>query len=270
MSLLFLKPGEWKAFQTHEGHVYHVREILKDGSMGQVLLQHRVGYYPVTNKYGHELDCNPLEPDHEPVIVKKDGATVKDPNYGRQPAKPFRPCNVIDIGFRNEVGCPINAYYTGTYALKGIAKPRGNATELAHTAKSCHEVFQFHLGLREKTPNFMMDWNSKTKFESTYIGHHYVFRYARDERIVVDSMSLQPTKVVDCPGLKNQIMALGISQAEAISTKIGRQDYFILPHSSMVVKNLNFTVDRNAYVNATLPPLRNPTQQISPSILVNS
>lgn len=30
-----LQPNQWKSLHTHEGHVFHVREILKDGGMGQ-------------------------------------------------------------------------------------------------------------------------------------------------------------------------------------------------------------------------------------------
>jgi hypothetical protein len=79
-----LKPNEWKSLQTHEGHVFHVREILKDGSMGQVLLQHRVGLIPVTNRYGHELHCDPTEPDPEPIVEISPGDFSRNPDYARE------------------------------------------------------------------------------------------------------------------------------------------------------------------------------------------
>jgi hypothetical protein len=255
-----LKPNEWKTLHTYEGHVFHVREILKDGSMGQVIMQHRVGLIPVSNKYGHELNCNPNDPDPEPKVVV-DQVEIRDPDFAREAPRVMRPCNVLDIGFRNEVGCPLNAYYTGMYEMKGVAKPRGpvpskvNTTVTApsgYTPKSCHEVFKFHLGLQEKSNNFMFDWNSKTKYEGTYVGHNFVFRYAKDERIVVDSIAVHPTRIIDCPGLKNQINVASVSDGEAIMAGIGRRNQngneatifsngFVLPHLSMDIKNLNAT-----------------------------
>ena len=149
-----LQPEQWTSLHTYEGHVFHTREILKDGSMGQVLMQHRVGLIPVTNKYGHELSCDPNDPDPEPLVEVSPGQVDRDPNYAREAPRAMRPCNVLDVGFRNEVGCPLNAYYSGMYQLKGAVKPRGNnlpmgpqadalINENAHTPKSCHEVFKF-------------------------------------------------------------------------------------------------------------------------------
>jgi len=211
-----------------------------------VLLQHRVGLVPVTNKYGHELNCDPNDPDLEP-IVEVAGVADLDPNFAREQPRVDRPCNTLDIGFRNEVGCPLNAYYTGMYQMKGVAKPRGenfpfaNGAAGPHTAKSCHEVFKFHLGLQDRTENFMMDWNSKVKYEATYVGHNFVFRYAKDERIVVDSVALHPTRIIDCPGLKNQINVGSLSAGEAIITPIMQprsEDLgsgFVLPHLSTMM-----------------------------------
>jgi len=81
-----------------------------------------------------------------------------------------------------------------------------------------------------------MDWNSKVKYEATYVGHNFVFRYAKDERIVVDSVALHPTRIIDCPGLKNQINVGSLSAGEAIITPIMQprsEDLgsgFVLPH----------------------------------------
>ena len=271
-----LKPEEWKSLQTYEGHVFHVREILKDGAMGQVLLQHRVGLIPVTNKYGHELQCDPNDPDPEPKVEVAPDCFDRDPNFAREAPREMRPCNTLDIGFRNEVGCPLNAYYTGMYQMKGVAKPRGdnlpigaagtNATEAddGHTPKSCHEVFKFHLGVQEKTQNFMWDWNSKTKYEGTYVGHNFVFRYAKDERIVVDSVAMHPTRIIDCPGLKNQVNVASVAGGEAVFAPVMHADdeSYLLPHQYMrAVRDWNATVGgANSTANNN-----NPGQIVAPS-----
>jgi len=273
-----LQPEEWRSLQTYEGHVFHTREILKDGSMGQVLMQHRVGLIPVTNKYGHELECDPLEPDIEPVVEVAPGLVDRDPNFAREAPRAMRPCNVLDIGFRNTVGCPLNAYYSGMYQLKGAVKPRGNNLPIGadavvdaegHTPKTCHEVFKFHLGRKENTANFMFDWESNTKYEGTYVGHNFVFRLAKDERIVVDSIALQPTKVIDCPGLKNQITVGTHSEAEAIISPLMQPEHDAML-AGFIVKNLgNATTAATPGMNATewtmQPPAVAADAAISPS-----
>jgi hypothetical protein len=96
----------------------------------------------------------------------------------------------------------------------------------------------------------MLDWHSKTKYEGTYVGHNFVFRLAKDERIVVDSVSLHPTRVIDCPGLKNQVNVASVVEAQAIITPImlGNKDMLngdmMLSH--IMLKNLNATVTMNA------------------------
>jgi hypothetical protein len=97
-----------------------------------------------------------------------------------------------------------------------------------------------HLGLKEKTNNFMFDWNSKTKYEATYVGHNFVFRLAKDESIVVDSIALQPTKIIDCPGLKNQVTVGGVSEAEAIITPSMQPEHDMML-ANLMLKNLNAT-----------------------------
>ena len=63
----------------------------------------------------------------------------------------------------------------------------------------CAEEFKFHLGLHDSPNDYMFDWHSRTKFESTYIGHSFVARLASNPDIVVDSYTVQPTIVRDCP-----------------------------------------------------------------------
>ena len=90
----------------------------------------------------------------------------------------------------------------------------------------------------------MFDWNSKTKYEGTYVGHNFVFRYAKDERIVVDSVALHPTRVIDCPGLKNQVNVASVSFGEAVLTPLAHGDdtSFLLPHQYMgAVRDWNTT-----------------------------
>ena len=98
----------------------------------------------------------------------------------------------------------------------------------------------------------MFDWHSKTKYEGTYVGHNFVFRLAKDERIVVDSVSLHPTRVIDCPGLKNQVNVASVSDAQAIITPIMQKNKDMLNTDMMLshimIKNLNATM---ATMNAT-------------------
>ena len=108
-----------------------------------------------------------------------------------------------------------------------------------------HSLLLQHLGLKEMTNNFMFDWESKTKYEGTYVGHNFVFRLAKDERIVVDSIALQPTKVIDCPGLKNQVTVGSVSEAEAIITPI-MQAEDDLTLSKFTHMNPNATATMNA------------------------
>merc|ERR1712125_136565 len=126
-----IQPGRWKAFVTYEGHAFNVRSLLEDGSMGPVLLQHRPGLIPITNKYGPPVTCDPNEPDIEPM---KDN--TRDPEFTRTPPQIGRPCNTMDIGFRNHVGCPLHVYYTG---MQGANITSGEQT--------CREDFKFHLGI---------------------------------------------------------------------------------------------------------------------------
>jgi hypothetical protein len=44
-----------------------------------------------------------------------------------------------------------------------------------------------------------------TKFEGSYIGHTFVARLASDPKVVIDTYTLQPTRIVDCPNLKQKV-----------------------------------------------------------------
>lgn len=45
---------------------------------------------------------------------------------------------------------------------------------------------------------------SSTKFEGSFVPHTFVARLASDPNIVIDSYTVQPTKVIDCPMMKQK------------------------------------------------------------------
>lgn len=96
--LAILQPGEWISVPTFGSYVYHVTEI-ENGVLGKVLLQHRVGLVPIGNR--NQVDCDASLPDVEPINPK---TAERDLQYARTPHGTFRPCNVIDMSFRNEAG----------------------------------------------------------------------------------------------------------------------------------------------------------------------
>ena len=179
-----LEPGEWKAVWTHEGHVFYARELDPEtGQAGRIVLQHRTGLYPV-GKGVTGLSCP--EPDVEPIDAET-GMLIPAFTRTVPPGKHLRRCNQIDIGFRNAANCPLNAYYIPDhYNLSG--------------ATQCPvEKFKLHLGLEGTTPDFHWDWASNTKFEGSAIGHSFAFRLASNPSVLVETVTLEPTKVIDCP-----------------------------------------------------------------------
>jgi hypothetical protein len=52
--------------------------------------------------------------------------------------------------------------------------------------------------------DFMWQWDSGTKFEGSFVGHSFAFRSAANPSLLVDKVTLQPTRVVDCPKLKEK------------------------------------------------------------------
>jgi hypothetical protein len=179
-----LKPGEWKAVPTFESFVYHARELTEEGP-GNILLQHRAGLVPIgnPNAYG----CDASLPDVEPLHVQ---TAARKQEFSRTPTHELRRCNTIDLGFRNQVGCPLHVYWAG------------NIEQVPDLGFSCGEQFKFHMGTKPATQDFMYDWESSTKFEGTFIGHTFVARLASNPEVVIDSYTLQPTRVIDCPNIK--------------------------------------------------------------------
>uniref|UniRef100_A0A7S4EE66 Uncharacterized protein n=1 Tax=Pseudo-nitzschia australis TaxID=44445 RepID=A0A7S4EE66_9STRA len=133
-----LKPGDWTSVPTFQSFVYHVREIDGEGSMGNVVLQHRAGLIPFRNSNG--FSCNAEDIDAEPFSPESVG-TEENPKpivreVGREKPKP-RPCNTIDLGFRNEVGCPLSVYWADHL----VAVP--------DEGFSCNEWYKFHMGTKD-------------------------------------------------------------------------------------------------------------------------
>jgi hypothetical protein len=94
-----LKPGDWTPVPTFESFVYHVREIEPDGNPGKIVLQHRAGLVPIGNP--NQVECDASSPDVEPVNPKT-AETVE--GFVRTPTPEVRPCNTVDVSFRNQVG----------------------------------------------------------------------------------------------------------------------------------------------------------------------
>ncbi|KAG7352079.1 hypothetical protein IV203_008127 [Nitzschia inconspicua] len=193
-----LKPGDWTSVPTFESFVYHVRELEKDGSAGKIVLQHRAGLVPLGNP--HDYPCDASLPDVPPMDPDT-GVTL--PSFQRQRTHPVRPCNTIDVGFRNQVGCPLHVYWA-----RGLS-------EVPENGFNCGEKFRFHLGTKPAPQDFFEDWNSMTKFEGSFIGHTFVARLASDPKVVIDTHTLQPTRIVDCPNLKQKV---------AVNTKVAEKE----------------------------------------------
>jgi len=196
-----LKPGEWTSVPTFESFVYHVREIEEDGNAGKVVLQHRAGMVPIGNP--HDYPCDASLPDVEPFDPN---TGVRKQGFQRTATHPVRPCNTIDIGFRNQVGCPIHMYWANQ--LSG--------PEVPEEGFNCGEKFKFHLGTKPAPQDFMWDWNSMTKYEGSYIGHTFVARLASDPNVVIDTYTIEPTRIIDCPNLKQTVKAASKNEAEAV------------------------------------------------------
>jgi hypothetical protein len=200
-----LKPGEWTSVPTFESFVYHVREIQEDGAPGDVVVQHRVGMVPIGNP--RDYACDASLPDVEPFNPDT-GATVAE--FRRVPPDPQRPCNTIDVGFRNQVGCPLHVYWANQLA------------DVPGEGFNCGEKYRFHLGTKPAPQDFFHDWNSMTKSEGSFIGHTFIARLASDPNVVIDSYTLEPTKIVDCPKRKQKVQALASNEvAEAVVEAAG-------------------------------------------------
>lgn len=198
-----LLPGQWMALHTHEGHVFHVREFF-NRDPGELLLQHRVGLVPV-GQGRNDLECptedpEPLRDDNpEPL---ENSSNKRAPEYMRRPPVVDRPCNTIDFGFRNEANCPLHGYWIKPPPPPSSSSKQQQEEEEDNQSSTCEEMFKFHLGLDDQSTilnDFMWQWQSPTKFESTHVGNSFSFRLASDPSVLVDTYTVQPTKITDCP-----------------------------------------------------------------------
>jgi hypothetical protein len=206
--MAIIPPGEWRTVNSFEGHVFHVRlhNPLAPSMLGPIVLQHRMGLVDVGS---HAIDLTCPDVDAPPVIKASDqDAPALDPDFARTPTIPNRPCGTIDIGFRNKASCPLHGYYLKDERVEG--KGYGQCTEL----------FRLHLGFpNTDAVDFRNDWVSPTKFEGSYIGHSFVFRNAHDNKWV-QTVTLQPTYITDCPGLPiyNSVASNVTALADTLAT----------------------------------------------------
>ena len=224
-----LLPGDWVALQTFEGHVFHVRRLEDDGSLGPIVLQHRAGLVPVTGDCGVE-DVHtvvapeqriPNDEDSSPEVWENeyDNEDAEDDEFQRTPAQTQgRRCNRLEVGFRNQAACPLLGYFV--------------------EPETCEEEFKFHLGgTSSKTAwqgqDFMHDWDSPTKFESSFIGQTFVFRHAVTGR-PVSRITLAPTSIVDCPDNTATSRATALPVQQAVLTATGQS----LPLNSSALEML--------------------------------
>ena len=229
-----LQPGEWASIHTFEGNVLLVRELKQDGGLGNVLVQHRPGIVGFRNRFHQELSCEKpklphrrvleqlppkkqeeiikqaleqVDPEPKVVVMTKDTdddddviVTKRDPQWDRSHAHMNERCNIIYKGFRNTLdGCPLHVYYAG------MMETTTTTTTTMTGPMTCREEFKFHLGLHPRPDDYMHSWESRTKFEGTFVGHTWVARLASNTDIVVDTYTVQPVIVRDCPDLKHQI-----------------------------------------------------------------
>lgn len=219
-----LKPGEWMSLETFEGHVFYARELLGDGSTGNILLQHRPGLVGFQNRFHQDLDCTEYH-DTEPLVevtptppklVEKKlkplpPKIVKtDPKFERTPEHRGESCNTIYQGFRNTLpNCPLHVYYVG--------EQRG-----VDGSFQCKEEFKFHLGLEDVTKDYMNHWDDRTKFETTYMGHTFVARLSSNPSVLVDTFRVKPTEIPDCPNLKQKpVVMQKIIEGKGIQGMVG-------------------------------------------------
>lgn len=223
-----LASGSWMAVQAFEGHEFVVRQVLMlpggAAVAGNVLLQHRVGLYPVGAHAALACPTDALE-DKEPLVVNEsDGTATTAPQFQRTAPPALRPCHTMDVGFRNAAGCPLHGYH------------------VSGGGDACAERFKLHLGVQQgsNVPDYMNDWVSQTKYEGTFVGHTFHFRLASNPAVLVDTVTLSPVIVTDCPA------ASGAATATAVPQPLGAG---IVAHTGDYADFVNAT-DSNQYYYA--------------------
>lgn len=213
-----LQPGYWRALMTWEGHVFQARQLVgtagAEATLGPVLLQHRTGLIPIGLK-AQDLICPSTDP--EPLFN-----LTRAPEFARTPPAEFRRCNTIDLGFRNMANCPLHGYYIARLNDDQV-ESLAEYEEVDDRHPVYQEYFKFHLGMNPASEDFMWGWDSATKFEGTFVGHSFAFRSADNPDILVETHTLRPTRIPDCPNLRNKhqvnrVTSIGIGQAVILPT----------------------------------------------------
>ena len=97
-----LAPGSWYAVHAFDGEIFHARQLL-GGVAGPLLLQHRVGLIPIRGK---ERSSNKRNTVPKPQLERHhENNRVLAAEYD------WATCNVIDRGFRNYAGEPLNGFW---------------------------------------------------------------------------------------------------------------------------------------------------------------
>lgn len=230
-----LAPGEWTGIMAYERHVFTARSVIHQelGIVGPIALQHRVGLRPIGLdflKKNVTLTCpiEDIEPRH-PITQQI------HPEYARtlSPA-PLRHCHTLDIGFRNMLPCPVHGYYVTKQ------QPSSPDEEKKDDDIICSERFKFHLGIaRNDMTDIFHDWQSNIKYENTFIDHIFRFRLATNPDVIVDTVTIEPTYIYDCPSM----MAAAVTEEE--ETTIAPDETTTTVSSSSASTTTTTTVHHN-------------------------
>jgi hypothetical protein len=171
----------------------------------------RIGLYPVVSGVT-ELSCPEQDVEAETGQRAAEFARIDLPT-----GMP-RQWNQIGIGFHNAANCPFHGYWI----------PHPTDAPINPTTSCPTEEFKLHLGLQAVKPNFHRDWQSNTKFEGSAIGHSFAFRLASNPSILVETVTLATTKVIDCPDRQQETTEIQIITDRVILPDRFRQGQTLL------------------------------------------
>ncbi len=195
-----LQPGEWKSYDVLEGQVFHVYQLEQQhkepAQLGKLVLQHRVGLISIQKSPSeqHEKDerwnqlCRSTDQHDRPSAPTVSSFPQASPSsfIDRSLHYPFamnhehERCNILYRGFLNNVGCDVDVYYVRS---KGAGEP-------------CHEVKKFRLGTNVSNSNNMA--NSNIQYQATLADSTFVVRLTHHPEVVVNTITIQPTRIVNC------------------------------------------------------------------------
>ena len=82
-----------------------------------------------------DFSCSANLIDAEPFSPETVAQPPQQQEVGRGGTR-TRPCNTIDVGFRNQVGCPLSVYWAN------------NLVDVPEQGFSCDEKYKFHMGTK--------------------------------------------------------------------------------------------------------------------------